>query len=124
MLWTTLGAVCAYFGGQTGATFTHWAEEGSDDEGIEVAVRIVFSESTLGYLQRVWGDGRNKYFERLEKIPGLFLRSPNREDDDSYLLARGLEDFYGVGGARAGGICRHGGPPFINGSGGTANIVV
>lgn len=60
-------------------------------DGVRVSIKFVINESTLAFLQREHR-GR-KYMGRLEGVPHLWLATPNRQDDDPWLLAEAKKHF-------------------------------
>ena len=75
-------------------TFT-FRERGRSGKHINIYMRVVFSESTLNFLVQ-GGPAKhdNKYMCKLrEDCDGIFLKAPNREDDDCWLLSRAQEDY-------------------------------
>ncbi|CAD7957596.1 unnamed protein product [Amoebophrya sp. A120] len=107
-LWIACSSAFEYFGGQDSgrnmdrrvrlatplSRFTSIVQKpGRSSRKIEVALRIVFSENTFRRLAQVNDD--NKYWRKLVAADQgrLFLKAPNREDDDEWLLSRAEEDW-------------------------------
>ncbi|CAD7942222.1 unnamed protein product [Amoebophrya sp. A25] len=110
-LWIACESCCGYFSQKNdhepAASFRCWEWEGSTagsrsprqkredprEMSIRVCLRMVFNENTFRWLGR--NNAENKYWTRLlDADEGrIFLKAPNREDDDEWLLARAMEDY-------------------------------